>query len=368
MPEQLTPELIQLRKDCENFAVQHLLIHTDEPSEDTRHQVRTAAKAAGLFAMTQPTAFGGSAAGQLALCVARETIAAANPPSMDSVFGPSPGVLGGAQEPLASSHLGPLLAGEKRSSFGFTEPDDAQPTRGLIDGDNVIINGQKSYVTGGADADFINTLVRVDERGPSMIVIDTHLPGVNIENKFVSLDGSHHAAFSFTNVKVPINQIIGEPGEGLPKAMRQIGDIRLLFAAQACGYMIWVLKLLNEHLKNPDKSGSPRGDKDVVRWHYSELRIQAYAARSMLYRTARLADQGENIVNEAMATKVFATETVGKMVDSAIQLVGGTALIEDHPLAILYRRIRGWRLAEGATDVLKLNIGRGILELDKGRI
>ena len=106
--------------------------------------------------MTQPKAFGGSAAGQLALCVARETLAAANPPFMDSVFGPSPGVLGSVQEPLATSHLAPLIAGEKRSSFGFTEPDDATPTAGVIDGDNVIINGQKSYVTGGADADFIN--------------------------------------------------------------------------------------------------------------------------------------------------------------------------------------------------------------------
>jgi acyl-CoA dehydrogenase len=150
--------------------------------------------------------------------------------------------------------------------------------------------------------------------------------------------------------------------------MRQIGDVRLLFAAQACGYMIWVLNLLNEHLKSPDKSGEARGNKDVVRWHYSELRIQAFAARSMLYRTARLADSGENIVNEAIATKVFATEAVGVIVDRAIQLFGGTALVEDHPLAILYRRVRGWRLAEGATDVLKLNIGRGILELDKGRI
>ena len=110
------------------------------------------------------------------------------------------------------------------------------------------------------------------------------------------------------------------------------------------------------------------GDKDVVRWRYADLRIRAYAARSMLYRTARLADSGENIVNEAMACKVFITEQVGELVDTAIQLVGGEALIDDHPLARLYRQVRAWRLAEGASDVLRLNIGRGILELDKGKI
>ena len=201
-----------------------------------------------------------------------------------------------------------------------------------------------------------------------MVVIDTDLAGVELKQKFASLDGSHHAAFIFHDVAVPLGHVIGEPGQGMPKAMRQIGDTRLLFAAQACGYMLWVLELLTEHLKGIDKSGTPRGDKDVVRWRYADLRIKAYAARSMVYRTARLADAGENIVNEGMASKVFTTETVGEIVDTAIQLVGGNALVEDHPLAVLYRKVRAWRLAEGASDVLRLNIGRGKLELDKGRI
>ena len=97
----------------------------------------------------------------------------------------------------------------------------------------MIINGQKSYVTGGADADFINALVRIEEHGPSMVVIDTETKGVILEKRFNSLDGSHHAAFRFEQVSVPVAHVIGEIGQGLPKAMRQIGDVRLLFAAQA---------------------------------------------------------------------------------------------------------------------------------------
>lgn len=150
--------------------------------------------------------------------------------------------------------------------------------------------------------------------------------------------------------------------------MRQIGDTRLLFAAQACGYMIWVINFLTEYLKSADRSGEPRGNKDVVRWHYANARIKAYAARSMLYRTARIADSGENAVNESMATKAFATETVGEIIDTGIQLVGGAALVDTHPLVRLYKKVRAWRLAEGASDIIRLNIGRGILELDKGRI
>ena len=364
MPEQLSSQLIELRERCAAFAKDHMLPLADSDRASAAVQVREASKAAGLFTMTQPA----HAAGQLALCVARETLAAANPPALDAVFGPGAGVLGSVGEPLASSHLAPLLAGEKRGSFGFTEPDDAEPTAGTIDGDALTINGQKSYVTGGADADFINALVRIEGHGPSMVVIDTDTQGVILEKRFNSLDGSHHAAFRFDNVQVPVSHVIGEPGQGLPKALRQIGDVRLLFAAQACGYLIWVMDLLQSHLQSPDKDGAPRGNKDVVRWHYADLRIKAFAARSMLSRTARLADAGENIVNEGMACKVFATECIGEAVDTAIQLVGGGALIDDHPLALLYKKVRAWRLAEGASDVLRLNIGRGILELGKGRI
>ena len=113
-------------------------------------------------------------------------------------------------------------------------------------------------------------------------VIDNGTLPVSYWNVNLSADGSHHAAFKFDNVTVPSHHIIGELGQGLPEAMRQIGDTRLLFAAQASGYMLWVLELLKEHLSATDKSGEPRGNKDVVRWHYADLRIKAFAARSML--------------------------------------------------------------------------------------
>ncbi|NKB99818.1 MAG: hypothetical protein GKR90_15160 [Pseudomonadales bacterium] len=368
MPESLTAEQNALAEKANQLAQDVMLVPYPTP-EKARAAVREASKAAGFFTMTQPAAYGGTEADQLSLTIVREALTSHNAPLMDAVFGPSPGVLGGVTNSLRESHLEPLLAGEKRSSFGFTEPDNvARPTFGIISDNRLSVTGQKSYVTGGAEADFVNALVDIEDRGPSMVVLDTNLDGMILEQKFSSLDGSHHAAFRFENVEVPTDAIIGEPGKGLPRAMRQIGDTRMLFAANACGYMIWVLNMLNEHLLAKDKSGTPRGDKDVVRWHYANLRIKAYAARSMLYRTARLADSGENFVNEAMACKAFATESIGEIVDTAIQLVGGVALVEGHPLERLYRHVRAWRLAEGASDVLRLNIGRGILELGKGRI
>ena len=180
MSEQLSPELMALRERCAAFAKDQMLPLAGSDHASAAVHVREASKSAELFGMTQPA----SAAGQLALCVARETLAAANPPALDAVFGPSAGVLGSVGEPLASTHLAPLLAGEKRGSFGFTEPDDAAPTAGVIEGDRLTVNGQKSYVTGGADAHFINALVRIEGHGPSMVVIDTNLDGVIMEKRF----------------------------------------------------------------------------------------------------------------------------------------------------------------------------------------
>jgi alkylation response protein AidB-like acyl-CoA dehydrogenase len=369
LPETLNDQQQQLARQAKDFAEQVLLPLADEPLAAVRDRIITASREAGFFGMTQPREFGGSAAGALDLTLIRDTLAASNAPWQGLVFGPGPGVLAGAAGGLRQSHLEPLLRGEKRAGFGFTEADDAPaPTTAVADGDHWIVNGQKSYVTGGAEADFINTLVQIPGSGPALLVIDTNTPGVTLSRRFESLDGSHHAAFEFRDVAVPADHLIGKVGEGLPRAMRQIGDTRLAIAAQCTGLLRWVDDFLTAHLQRPDRSGKPRGDKEGVRLRFADARIRSYAVRSMVYRTARLADAGENIVNEGIACKVMATETIGEVVDNAIQLVGGNALISGHPLERLYRQVRSLRLAEGGSDVLRLNLARGRLELNKGRI
>ena len=317
--------------------------------------------------MTQPKRHGGTAHGPLALAVVRDELASHNPPFLEAVFGPGPGVLAGCGEPLASDYLQPLLRGEMRAAFGFTEPE-SNPTSGRVQGGALLVSGRKSYVTGGAEADFINTLVRIDGQGPAMVVIDVKTPGVTMTERFESLDGSHHAAFEFNEVRVPLTHIVGKPGEGLPRAMGQISDTRLAISAYCVGLARWIVASTTRHLESPDRNGERRGDREGVRLRYADMRMQTFAARSMLYRTARLAETGANTINEGILCKVFATEAIGQIVDAAIQLHGGQALVVGHPLEALYRRVRAWRLAEGASDVLRLNVARGALDLGKGTL
>lgn len=374
MPDSLSTADQQFKTELDQFVSEQL---TSSPSTESRDQRRAriiaASKSFGLFKMTQPKEYGGEPGSLVQLTLAREALAASRAADANAAFGPAPGVLAGAQGTLKSNYLDPLMAGEKRGAFAFTEPDDApRPSWAVKDGNDYLVTGAKSYVTGGADADFMNALIHIDDEGPaggpSIMVIDTDAPGVTSTGKFASTDGSHHMAFRFDQVRVPAEQVVGKPGEGMPRALRQIGDTRLVIAATCCGLMQWSIDYLDAHIRKPHRGGKALAELESVRLRYAQTRIDAYAARSMLYRTARLGDAGENIVNESIATKVFASEAAARVIDVAIQLVGGQSLREGHELASLYNEVRVYQLTEGASDVLRLNLARGRLELDKGRL
>ena len=137
MPEQLPPETAELRDRAESLARDVLVPLRDDAGLDAAERadrVRAASKEVGIYPMAQPAEFGGGAT-LLALTVVRDTLGAHNVCHLPGIFGPSPGVLGGVGEPLRSQYLAPLLAGEKRAAFAFTEPDNAErATWGVLDG------------------------------------------------------------------------------------------------------------------------------------------------------------------------------------------------------------------------------------------
>ncbi len=374
MPDFLDTEHTEVLRTAERLADELAALAGRVAEGDIGAAVRESSKAAGVFGMTQPVAFGGTGAGALALAIVRDTLASRNVGHLPGVFGPSPGVLAEGGEPLRSQFLLPYLAGDMRSGFGFTEPAEAaRHTWARRDGDDLVVNGAKSYVTGGADADFINALVEVDGIGPAMVLIETDRAGVTLGQRFGTLDGSHHAAFIFSDVRVPATHVIGEAGGGLRRAMRQINATRMAIAADCIGLCRFAIDLVEQTLverarRHGLQEESARVGTDLERVTLGGMRIAAYAARSALYRTARLLDASENAVNEVMAAKSLATETLSRICDGAVQLVGGTALVDGHPLADILRRVHALQLAEGPTEVLAANVARGRLDLGLGRM
>lgn len=374
MPDNLPEALLRVKREAADFLAQVIAPLGDDTSEQAVQSVREASRSAGLYFKTQPQAFGGNPAGALELTVLREMFAAANSPLTRHIFGPGPGVLHSVTGSLRDNYLEPLLGGDKKSAFAFTEPDSApRPSWGVLKGDRVLVNGVKSYVTGGLTADFVTALINVEhadgsKAGAAMIVIDKDAPGVSIDREFSSLDGSSHVSLTFEDVSVPKSHIIGELGEGMPRALASIGNVRMMVSAQATGMCLFALDYIEHHLKKPHRSGTPLAGREGVRLRFADMTMETFVARSALYRTARLIEAGENVVNETAMTKVFTTETAGRTVDSAVQLFGGQALVTGHPLEQLYREVRSLRFVEGASDLLRLNVAKGRLELDKGRV
>ncbi|MEI8302209.1 MAG: acyl-CoA dehydrogenase [Burkholderiales bacterium] len=367
MPEFLSPELTALRDRVASLASDTLAALRDDAAlspADRAARVRAASKAAGIYHLTQA-----ADTPELTLLVVRETLALHNTGHLAGVLGAGAGVLAGVGEPLRSSHLLPVLAGDKRAGFAFTESADApRPTWAVSEGDTLVVTGSKSYVTGGAHADFLAALVDVEGQGPSMVIIDTDAPGVSITRHFGSMDGSQHAAFRFEAVRVPRHHAIGAPGDGRGRALAKISAVRRAVAADCVGSAGWIIGLLAEELRRPRRSGLVLAASERIRLRYGDLRIRAYAARSAVYRAARLADAGHDAVNETIAAKVLASEIAGEIADAAIQLLGGEALVTGHPLEAQFRRLRSLRLAEGETDTLRVNLARGHLDLGKGSL
>ena len=367
MPDFLTEEQNELRQRADSLAQQisEMELNSSDPKK-IQLQIRDKSKGAGIFHLTQPIEYGGLGGTAMELTIARESLAIKNVGHLPGIFGPSPGLLAKASEEIKQKFLDPYLSGDAESGFGFTEPPDAQRhTWAQSEGEELVINGAKSYVTGGSNADFINTLVEVEDMGPAMVLIETSRAGVELQTAFSSVDGSHHASFTFTDVRVPKSHLIGEAGTGMSRALEQVNSVRMAIAANCIGLNQFVCGLVANNLASSKNGLYPNHETRVK---FGRMRTHAFAARSSVYRTARLIEAGENCVNEIMASKILASETIAELTDIAIQIVGGEALIESHPLASIFRRVRASRLAEGPTDTLHANISRGYLDLNLGRI
>jgi acyl-CoA dehydrogenase len=228
------------------------------------------------------------------------------------------------------------------------------------------VSGVKSFVSGGPHADLLLTVASITENpdgpaGSAVFIVRRDAPGVTLERELRTLDGGVHGVFRYHDVPVAPGDVLGEIGAGLPRALENITALRLGVAANACGAARWALDYTIDQVDRPHRSGTPLAEREQVQAMLAESAADLFAARSALYAAVRAAEAGEDVEVEAALAKSLATEAVARIVDRAIQLTGGAAVVEDHPLARMYKQIRGWRIAEGTTEILRLTVARGVL-------
>ena len=272
--------------------------------------------------------------------------------------------------------LEPLLSGEIRSGFAMTEPDvassDARNINTSIEreGDEFIINGKKWWTTGAMDPRckilivMGKTNLEADtHHQQSMVLVPMDTPGVEVIRTlsvFGYVDQHGHAEISFTNVRVPVANLIGEEGSGFAIAQSRLGPGRVHHCMRAIGTAERALSLMVERSTHRSAFGKELSQQGVIREWIAHSRIEIDQARLLVLKAAWLIDTAgaKNARKEIAAIKVAIPQMAQRVVDRAIQTYGGAGVSQDTPLAAMYAGIRTLRIADGPDEVHLRDIAR----------
>lgn len=332
--------------------------------------------AAGWMRWAVPEAWGGTAEAPdlRACCLLREALAAASPLA-DAVFalqclGSMPITLGGTAAQRAA-WLPRVLRGEAMTAFAMTEPEAGSDVGGLAttaqrDGDGWRLDGGKTLISNAGIADVYCVFAATDRaagsRGLSCFLVPAETPGLRFAGAQVLSAPHPLGEITFEASRLPADALLGEEGAGFKLGMRTLDRLRPTVAAAACGMAARALNEALAHARTRRQFGEPLASFQLMQSKLAVMATELAAARLLVYRAAWEADRGaERITLEAAMAKAYATEAAQRIVDSAVQIIGGRGVLADHPVDRLYRAVRALRIYEGTTEVQHLVIARHLI-------
>lgn len=272
--------------------------------------------------------------------------------------------------------LRPLVQGEISSAFSMTEPmggGGSDPkmlqTTAVKDGDEWVINGHKWWTSDGADADFLLVMARTDldahpYEGTSIILVPTDTDGVNMVRNIGHLGGhgitertGGHAEVKYENVRVPVENTVGEEGGGFRVAQMRLGGGRLTHCMRYSGMAERSLEIAKAYISEREGFGSTLSEKQALRHRIADAETRLHAARATSRHAARELDQSDARIEVAMA-KNFTANVTNEIIDLAIQCCGANGIGKDLPLAHFYENVRPFRIVDGADEVHRRSIAR----------
>jgi acyl-CoA dehydrogenase len=351
-------------------------------------------KARGLWAAHLPPDMGGGGFGQVKLALMHEILGQC--PYAPAVFGnqsPDSGnaellAIGGSEE-QKRRWMRPLLGGTLRSAFSMTEPGaGADPTRisttARRDGDEWVIDGRKWFTSHASVSDFLIVMCRTSTapgtspyRSFSMLIVPTKTPGVNILRDVPTMaDPGHrtgepggHAEIVYDNVRVPLENLIGQPGDGFALAQQRLGPGRIHHAMRWLGQGRRAFDMLCERALSREVNGGLLAEKQMVQEWIAQSYAELQAARLLTLQAAWQMDQlharGEHYGNARMeiaTIKFWGAKVLLDVIDRAIQTHGSLGYTTDLPLEGMYRAARAARIYDGPDEVHKVTVARQILK------
>jgi acyl-CoA dehydrogenase len=267
-------------------------------------------------------------------------------------------------------------AGKAISAFALTEPqsgsDVANSTMTATrDGDDYLLNGEKTWISNGGIADVYTLFARTGEgpgaKGLSAFIMPADLPGFEVTERLEVIAPHPLATLRFTNCRVPASAMLGTPGQGFRIAMSVLDVFRATVAAAALGFARRALDEALERVTTRHIQGAPLFDLQMVQGHIADMALDVDASALLVYRAAWTKDSGApRVTREAAMAKLFATDQAQQVIDKAVQLHGGDGVKSGETIEKLYRDIRALRIYEGASDVQRVVIARQTLSAFQG--
>ncbi len=261
--------------------------------------------------------------------------------------------------------------GTQAAAFAMSEPDGSSDVASLTTqaecvGDQYVINGVKSWISNGGIADQYIVIARTEamagSKGLSAIVVDANTPGLVIESRTDIISPHPIATIRFTDCRVPVSNLLGNPGEGFKIAMSTLDIFRSSVGAAAVGLARRALDESIARVQVRSIFGQRMSEMDTIRMKVADMALEIDMAIMLVYRAAWLKDTVDRRVTKEVAmAKLGATEIAHRVIDAAVQLFGGMGVTQGCIIEKLYRDVRPMRIYEGASEVQRLIIGRQIL-------
>lgn len=335
----------------------------------------------GMFGISIPEEYGGLGLNMEEECRTMFEFCRCSP-AFRSAFGTNVGigsqglVMFGTPE-QKEKYLPGIASGEIVTSFALTEPEagsdsGAVRTKAEFQGDHYLLNGSKRFITNAARASLFTVMARTNHEvkgggGVSSFLVPRDLPGVSVgkPEKKMGQQGAHIHDVMFDNVKVPVENRLGEEGQGFRIAMQVLDRGRLHISSVCVGVAERLIEESVRYAAERKQFGQAIASFQMIQAMLADCRAEANAGRAMVLEAARKRDRGEDVVMDAAAAKLFCSEMVGRVADRAVQIFGGSGYVADFGVERFYRDVRIFRLYEGTSEIQRVIIAREMMKQGK---
>jgi alkylation response protein AidB-like acyl-CoA dehydrogenase len=287
-----------------------------------------------------------------------------------------PYLLAFASEDQKQRWMPGFVSGEMMGALAMTEPGTGSDLAGIAttaklsaDGTHYVLNGAKTFISGGVLADRVLVVARTapatpeDRRGGlSILYVDTKSPGYSIGKKLdkIGLKTSDTAELAFQDVKVPVEDLLGEEGQGFKYLTHNLVEERLAIVVGSTAQAGAAIRFAVDYVKERKAFGQPVASFQNTKFVLADCEAEYQAAQAMTDRAVELFDEGKLTPADAAAAKLFTTEAAGRIIDKCLQLHGGYGYINEYPIARLYADTRVSRLYGGTSEIMRTIVAKSL--------